>query len=566
MDDPSKPVAKVSTTLGEEEKSKSTELSAAERLFGAPQKKDTPQPEKPPSEGFQFSVVPQLEFTKPGEMLPFFSGAGKEEPKEEPKEKPKEEAESEKKEEVSEDKKEGDKDGKEEEKKPGEPTLFTLGTGDPVLPGKGGKGKKKKDLKSPMMPSPAESPFGAPPMAPPTKKAPPPATVQPLSVPRVKPKAKALSPAVAECQRAVFAAFLWHEGLVHDALVSAAYLKFNPDVVKELGRDPEEKTADEDKDKPKLPTTLNYLVTLWDELAVKVTDAASTSLKLSVRTEDIVKVLQAEYDSFKKQEEARKAAVKKTSGSQTSAGSGSTVCELCGDTFSDPVTYHMKKAHPGCRKHASGWGYNSRGGYCSGWAGNCGDGGSGGSTWYLMCKTCHEKYLKEKEENLKKLSTEVKNYVVKETMQPPGKPRELPSIPPVQAMLNHAKFLLSIGSMVELKSPKTLALKSPEEGPSEGFVRQKSTPGSVASPGSEIDKHITETVEAPEPIRADQDTKPTFLRSMSMMPRGGDTKGSAMKRQATMEPATSEFDHEGAFIACICKHCGYPVLTMKVST
>lgn len=40
------------------------------------------------------------------------------------------------------------------------------------------------------------------------------------------------SPSVAECLRAVFAAFLWHEGVVHDAMACASYLKFNPDLRK----------------------------------------------------------------------------------------------------------------------------------------------------------------------------------------------------------------------------------------------------------------------------------------------------------------------------------------------
>ena len=38
---------------------------------------------------------------------------------------------------------------------------------------------------------------------------------------------KAVSPLVAECSRAVFASFLWHEGIVHDAMACASYLKFN---------------------------------------------------------------------------------------------------------------------------------------------------------------------------------------------------------------------------------------------------------------------------------------------------------------------------------------------------
>ena len=39
---------------------------------------------------------------------------------------------------------------------------------------------------------------------------------------------QALSPSVAETIRAIFAAFLWHEGLVHDAIACASFLKFHP--------------------------------------------------------------------------------------------------------------------------------------------------------------------------------------------------------------------------------------------------------------------------------------------------------------------------------------------------
>jgi len=51
-------------------------------------------------------------------------------------------------------------------------------------------------------------------------------------------------------------------------------------------------------------------------------------------------------------------------------------------------------AHPGCRGPAGGKGYNSGGNYCGGWAGNCGDGGMGGSSWYLMCEKCRDNYIK----------------------------------------------------------------------------------------------------------------------------------------------------------------------------
>lgn len=66
-------------------------------------------------------------------------------------------------------------------------------------------------------------------------------------------------------------------------------------------------------------------------------------------------------------------------------------CELCELFLPIPVTYHMRLIHPGCGKRAKGKGYNSVGTYCEGWAGNCGEGGKGASSWYLMCETCHEK-------------------------------------------------------------------------------------------------------------------------------------------------------------------------------
>lgn len=48
-----------------------------------------------------------------------------------------------------------------------------------------------------------------------------------------EPAKQAMSPSVAECARAVFAAFLWHEGIVHDAMACSSFLKFNPDLSKE---------------------------------------------------------------------------------------------------------------------------------------------------------------------------------------------------------------------------------------------------------------------------------------------------------------------------------------------
>ncbi|RWS30275.1 E3 ubiquitin-protein ligase MYCBP2-like isoform X6, partial [Leptotrombidium deliense] len=47
------------------------------------------------------------------------------------------------------------------------------------------------------------------------------------------PVKEAMSNCVAECLRAVFAAFVWHEGILHDAMAAASYLKFNSNLPKE---------------------------------------------------------------------------------------------------------------------------------------------------------------------------------------------------------------------------------------------------------------------------------------------------------------------------------------------
>lgn len=52
-------------------------------------------------------------------------------------------------------------------------------------------------------------------------------TVEPSSMPK-----RALPAGLAESFRAVFAAFLWHEGLVHDAMACATFLKFHPTLPK----------------------------------------------------------------------------------------------------------------------------------------------------------------------------------------------------------------------------------------------------------------------------------------------------------------------------------------------
>ena len=317
---------------------------------------------------------------------------------------------------------------------------------------------------------------------------------------------QALSPAVAECQRAIFAAFLWQENLVYDAMASATYLKFRPELTKGLQQDKEETEKGEERRfkrpeggsageggnagvegetskplsgeteelSPALPPTLRHLVTFWDEISTKVTESSSLPFP-SPKVPSLAQELQSRYEQEKKEIEKRKK--DKDKKVLAPAGGGSTVCELCDQSYPDPVTYHMKDMHPGCTKHANGWGYNSRGTFCSGWAGNCGDGGRGGSTWYLLCKDCHARYIAMKDDAKKKTIKSIPMPKVK--TKKPGKPRNLPVISAIQGMIQNAKFLLEISRSCD-SAPPTPQLKSPsvsELTPEVGdLVRQTSSP------------------------------------------------------------------------------------------
>ena len=397
------------------------------------------------------------------------------------------------------------------------------------------------------------------------------------SLPKVLPTKKALSPAVAECQRAVYAAFLWQEGLVHDAIASASYLKFHPELSKEMKRaeqkplpEKEEKVPetkaeakaegkgeDEEVEKKEgdtegaaasnekgskkegkegekkpgapqktlslergsqlnaqppssklsLPATLNHLVTFWDEISSKVLDSASAAFP-PPKVPPLAQELQKRYEEEKKEIEKRKKEKdSKASVTAGGGGSGTTLCELCEQSFPDPVTYHMKDVHPGCGKHASGWGYNSRGTFCSGWAGNCGDGGRGGSTWYLMCKDCHAKYLAMKGEVKKKAIRAAPMPKMK--TKKPGKPRSLPVISVVQGMIQNAKFLLEISCLGETKPATTpTALLSPGL---MAFSKQVSFPSKPTEAEAKKPPHPNQNPCLP----STSTQRPTLLRSAS---------------------------------------------------
>ncbi|XP_015429888.1 PREDICTED: E3 ubiquitin-protein ligase MYCBP2-like [Dufourea novaeangliae] len=358
-----------------------------------------------------------------------------------------------------------------------------------------------------------------------------------LSKEKVK---EAVSPSVAECLRAVFAAFLWHEGIVHDAMACASFLKFHPSLPKQgalvVTRQPVTQSNDKEEQEQKarqrhsvevtnagnylhiqpstletltrsaanananrnrkkqetsskeevqangklgavpefqtvavLPPALKSLVFLWEELSTNCLQAIEQqsvlpspisqiqTMKLGKRPipekrprEEKVKDREKKGSTKKKEWKP----VGRPNGAEVSAGiERETICELCGLMFPHPVTYHMKMMHPGCGWHAGGKGYNSGGTYCIGWTGNCGDGGVGGSSWYLICDTCRDKYLRARKVKLAKFLTGMSKRkngsgkILSPITSPNGNETHI-------VMKNNAMFLLDLASASGLSIPK----------------------------------------------------------------------------------------------------------------
>ncbi|XP_072332276.1 E3 ubiquitin-protein ligase MYCBP2 isoform X3 [Scyliorhinus torazame] len=354
----------------------------------------------------------------------------------------------------------------------------------------------------------------------------------------VEPPKQAMSPSVAECARAVFASFLWHEGVVHDAMACSSFLKFNPDLSKEYApmrsslhsqqgieeretklknrhsleissalnmfnisphgpdiskmgsinknkvlsmlKEPPLPEKNEDgkadstayetlslhsmKSRSSLPLTLQHLVAFWEDISLATIKAATQNMIFpSPGSSAILKKKENEKDSKKSKKEKKKKdkAEARPRGNlfgemaQLAMGGPEkdTICELCGESHQYPVTYHMRQVHPGCGRYAGGQGYNSIGHFCGGWAGNCGDGGVGGSTWYLVCDRCREKYLREKQAAAREKVKQARKKPVQVKT-----PRALPSMEAHQVIKANAMFLLSLSSAAE---PNILCYHTP---------------------------------------------------------------------------------------------------------
>ncbi|XP_054723026.1 E3 ubiquitin-protein ligase MYCBP2-like [Uloborus diversus] len=369
---------------------------------------------------------------------------------------------------------------------------------------------------------------------------------------------EAMTPSVAECLRAVFAAFLWHEGIVHDAMACASFLKFNPTLPKQITsvphvairekRDTSPLTKEQkaryrhsvevaspslltfqyfesfsptpfnaninknklrktsvpikedsvieasrqnqginekndsitstnniqnrkitSNDKYQLPHSLQHLVILWEQISSSSLRIISQQLILPspVAGSRVFQRLEKERNNREKEKKVKKKKdyrpVISARGNLFAEATGGpfaaereSMCELCGNFFPYPVTYHMRQAHPGCGDHAGGKGYNSGGNFCGGWAGNCGDGGIGGSSWYLICDRCREKFIRQKRQSLIKEK-------VKKSRKKSSPTKLLSPLPPMEAhqiMKNNALFLLELSSSASSVIPTNVTTPS----------------------------------------------------------------------------------------------------------
>ncbi|XP_043660407.1 E3 ubiquitin-protein ligase highwire [Drosophila teissieri] len=287
---------------------------------------------------------------------------------------------------------------------------------------------------------------------------------------------RAMPPSFAESIRAVFAALLWHEGVVHDAMACASFLKFHPGLPKEgatvvtrrgeagdprlqlsreqkaqqrhsvevanagnylnirpstletltksgncslhnrskyrknllsggggainSGEDPAQKLQALPEMVSVLPPALRCLVYLWEQICsgcVQIVQSNALEQReprlLSPGGRDLNGDADTEGKEGKNSDQGsagEKDLGRKCKRKKKDDGSW---CEICELFLPMPVTYHMRIAHPGCGKSAKGKGYNSVGIFCEGWAGNCGEGGKGASSWFLMCDPCRDRYL-----------------------------------------------------------------------------------------------------------------------------------------------------------------------------
>ncbi|KAL0852363.1 hypothetical protein ABMA28_000563 [Loxostege sticticalis] len=344
------------------------------------------------------------------------------------------------------------------------------------------------------------------------------------------PRKHALSPAQAECLRAIFAALLWHEGIVHDAIACAAFLKFHPQLPKQgarvvtraahdhvarhqrhsvevsnavstrifkgqylsiqpstlesLTRSGEEASAsrarksdidapinEEDTVEESTSSVVNVLPPALRAL-VALWDALYDAKQLRVATEKITK------DNGDKEEDDPRPIIKvrqKKVWRSLPRTPYSISCELCGGAgVPPPLAAHMRHAHPGCRA-ASARGYDRSGTYRrsdppqDASAALCGQLAQACQLWYTFCEKCREKALKA--------ASSVKQPKTKSISELSYERVALPNEVDHQVIRENAVFLLDLAP---LTNSEPLNRMSPIH---EGQARSPPTPpGSMWQP------------------------------------------------------------------------------------
>ena len=227
-----------------------------------------------------------------------------------------------------------------------------------------------------------------------------------------------------------------------------------------------------------LPPTIKLLVYLWDEVKSYCIQAILQQMIIASPT------MSSTVKSYKKEKKSGLGRKRKSRGDEQAgiyeaeAAAASTavavtgkvleeafhqLCEMCGHYFQHPVTYHMRTAHPGCGGHAGSKGYNSGGHYCGGWAGNCGDGGVGGSSWYLICEKCRSSHMSRHQNIDAKNRTNILKQPRKKSLvafPPPTASNSPNHINSHIIMTNNAMFLLDLASSCTTGTASNLMLQT----------------------------------------------------------------------------------------------------------
>ncbi|KRZ20205.1 E3 ubiquitin-protein ligase rpm-1 [Trichinella pseudospiralis] len=197
-----------------------------------------------------------------------------------------------------------------------------------------------------------------------------------------------LRPLLVEALRTVFCALLWHERLIGDAVACAVYVQFRRDELPPLSR----RRSGPGCVAP--PMALQLLRELWHQVQSTV---------LTVVDKHLI--------------------------GRPAGATGR--CELCDKPVESAIA-HMRVEHPGCGRSSQGRGYDRAGHYTTGWTGNCGDGSSTSSAWYLYCERCRSRRLQQ--------------------LQKSQQPRRLyfdcraAPVEPERLLRNNARFLLQLNA------------------------------------------------------------------------------------------------------------------------